>query len=145
MSERADKAVEKFLNGLNCSQAVFSAFSESYGLDRDTAIRIACGLGGGARLGEICGAASGAVLVIGLKYGNECYENLESKAHCYEKTREFLEEFQKRNGSVVCKELLDCNISTCEGMDYAKEKKLFITTCPRLVASAVELLEQLGY
>ena len=64
-----ENAKEMFAEGYNCSQSVLSAFSKKYGMSKDQSLSIACGLGGGMRIGEICGAVSGAVLVIGLRYG----------------------------------------------------------------------------
>jgi len=66
---KSQYAVELFRKGFLCSQAVLASFCDSYGLDRNSALKIACGLGSGMRCAEICGAVSGAVLVIGLKYG----------------------------------------------------------------------------
>jgi C_GCAxxG_C_C family probable redox protein len=106
---------------------------------------MACGFGGGMRNGEICGAVSGAVMVIGMKYGHYNIEDTVQKSDCYQKTVEFTDEFRKKNHSIICKELLECNIATLEGMNEAKEKNLFTTTCVEMVASAVELLEELKY
>ena len=58
---REEMAVGYFKNGYNCAQSTFSAFSEEFGLDKTTALRIANGLGGGVRCGEVCGAVSGAM------------------------------------------------------------------------------------
>ena len=70
MSERVVCAEEMFRSGYVCSQAVFATFSEMLGLDKETALKIANGFGGGiARKQEICGAVSGAIMAIGLKYG----------------------------------------------------------------------------
>ena len=67
---KPDDAEQCFRSGFTCSAAVFSAFSEELGLDTDTARKIACGFGGGiSHTGNICGAVSGAIMAIGLKYG----------------------------------------------------------------------------
>ena len=67
---KSDEALASFRNRFTCSSAVFSAFSDELGLDRDTAKKIACGFGAGiSKTGNICGAVSGAIMVIGLKYG----------------------------------------------------------------------------
>lgn len=145
MSVKSENAVELFNKGLNCSQSVFAFFSEDYGLNREFALKIGCGFGGGVRSGEICGAVSGAVMVIGLKYGNGCIEDMESKANCYSKTSEFLDKFRERNGSIVCRDLLECDISTEIGMRLARDKGLFSTTCVEMVRNSIELLEDLGY
>lgn len=143
MSTKSDASAENFLSGFNCAQAVFTAFCEKYGLNFETAAKLAGGMGGGFRFGQICGAASGGVLVIGLRHGASDPADKTSKAACNEKTKAFLEEFRKRNQSFICREILGCDISTPEGQ--AKAAPQFTTTCVDMVKSAVELLEELGY
>jgi C_GCAxxG_C_C family probable redox protein len=145
MSANQELAVGLFKSGLNCAQAVISVFCEKYGMDKETAHKIACGLGGGFRSGEVCGAASGAVLVVGLKYGQCKAEDAESKANCYAKTEEFLGKFREKNRSIVCREILGIDISTENGKKHAQEKALFRTICDDMVKSAVMILEDLGY
>ncbi|MEI6101092.1 MAG: C-GCAxxG-C-C family protein [Eubacteriales bacterium] len=145
MDSTASEALAAFNNGLNCAQTVLSAYCEKYGMDKETAYKIAGGLGGGFRSGEICGAVSGAVLVIGLKYGQNIPEDKLAKAECYVKTEEFIDAFRQMNGSAICRELLGCDISTSGGRDIAMEKDLFNTVCADLVKNAILLLEDLGY
>lgn len=137
MSEKANIASELFKGGKNCSQSVFGAFCQDYHLDQETAFKLACGLGGGARNAELCGAVSGAVLVLGLKYG-------ESKEICNAKTEEFTAQFRKENGSIVCRNILGCDISTPAGKEKALQENLFKTKCVDMVASAAQILEDLG-
>ena len=135
---RIKKATELFGGGYNCAQAVLSAFCTDYDLDADTALRIAGGLGSGVRNAEICGAVSGAVLVIGLKYGHD-------KALCNTKTEEFTAKFKKENQSIVCKDILKCDIATLDGRNKAIGENLFKTICMDMVKSAAAILEELGY
>lgn len=143
--DRTELALEDFRNNLSCSQAVFAAFSEDYGLPRETARKIACGLGGGARCGELCGAATGAVLVIGLKNGQSLPGDTEAKEFCNMQTSEFMKSFREQNGSCICRELLGIDISVGDNRLKAKERNLFNTICVDLVKSAVEILEDMGY
>lgn len=134
--KRIGTAVNSFKNGLNCSQALFSAFSEELGLDKKTAKRIASGFGGGMGCaGETCGAVTGAVMVIGLKHGDS------GKAASL--TKELLERFKDRNGDLICRTLLDCDISTDEGMAKARKNNLFASRCPKFVEDAAEIVEEL--
>jgi C_GCAxxG_C_C family probable redox protein len=114
-------------------------------MSKETALKIACGFGGGCRSGEICGAASGAVLVVGLKCGHFIVDNIESKKNCYAKTVEFLNTFRTKNRSVVCREILGYDISTDEGYKQAQSRDLFKTICFDMVKSAVSILEESGY
>ena len=151
MSEKSESAIALFLDDrFSCAQSVLAVFCEDYGLDKVTALKVASGLGGGVRCGELCGAVSGAAQVIGLKYGQFVAGDLETKNICYEKTREFALKFKEIHGSMVCRELLDGNdihfmwTSTDEkvkkmGLDFHVE------VCAKLVESAVKILEELGY
>ena len=138
-------AVEYFNSGFNCSQSVLATFCENYKMDKETALKISCGLGAGCRSGEICGAASGAILVIGLANGQCDANDKQSKSDCYAKTVDFLNRFRDSNQSIVCRELLGCDISTDEGMERAQREGLFGTTCVAMVKSAAEILDNSGY
>jgi len=145
MESNKDKALARFGKGFNCAQAVLSVFCEKYGLDLETALKISCGLGAGIRSGEVCGAASGAVLVVGLKHGHHIAEDKESKVNCYTKTEEFLNEFRKTHNTIICRDIIGVDISTEDGMKQAQDGNLFRTICDNVVRSAVTILEELGY
>ncbi|NOR14823.1 MAG: hypothetical protein GQ544_03880 [Candidatus Aminicenantes bacterium] len=144
MNDRIQESVEFFRSGFSCSQAVFAAFSESLGLKKELALKIAQPFGGGiAQRGETCGAVAGAYLVIGLKYGRTRPDDSAAKEKTYELVHEFIRRFQATHGSIVCKELLGHDLSTPEGHDRAAEAGLFDSLCPNLVKSAATLLEEL--
>jgi C_GCAxxG_C_C family probable redox protein len=143
MNKKSEQAVEFFESGCNCSQAVLGSYGPELGLDREQAFRVATGFGGGMRMAETCGAVTGAFMVLGLKYGNSTAEDKEGKAKTYEKIVEYTNRFKARNGSVSCRELLGCDISTPEGMEKAQENKLFSTICPKMVQEAAEILEEM--
>lgn len=145
MSLLSDSAIELFYQGFNCSQAVLGSFCEKYGMKQEDAFAISTGLGGGIRCGETCGAVTGGVLVVGLKYGNRNQDEDNSKSLCYQKTTEFINKFRERNGSIVCRDLLGCDIGNKEGMSQAIESGLFKKICPEMIRVAVEILEELNY
>ena len=137
-------AVSCFMKGFNCSQSILSTYGTQFGLTREIALKIAAGFGGGmGRVGKTCGAVTGAFMVIGLKYGIIKATKIKEKERTYELIREFISKFKDRNGTVACKELLDCDISTPEGRNIAMEKKLFIDICPNLVKDSAEILEEI--
>ena len=145
MSKRSEKAVACFEN-FNCAQSVLATCGPELGLDRESALRVAGGFGGGmGRLGEVCGAVTGAFMVAGLKHGKSQPDDDENdtREKAYALVYEFADRFRACNGSILCRELLGCDISTPEGRAQAKEKGLFDDLCPRLVQSAVEILEQM--
>ena len=136
---RPETAVACFKQGYSCSQAIFATYCGA--LDRDKALKIASGFGGGmARLGLTCGAVTGAVMAIGLKHGGATGAEA-AKQKTYELVREFKQRFEARNGSLICKDLLGCDIGTPEGMAEAREKQLFQQRCARFVRDTVELVE----
>jgi C_GCAxxG_C_C family probable redox protein len=141
---KADDAHRLFLKRFTCSAAVFSAFSEELGLDPDTARKIACGFGAGiSKTGNVCGAVSGGVMAIGLKYG----KYVEGDDAATEKTRalvrRFVEEFIRRNGSVNCTKLLGYDLSDPKAYAAAQASGIFIERCPPLVRDAADILEKI--
>ena len=141
---RVEEAVACFKEGFICSQAVLSAYSEKLGLDREIALKIADGFGGGmARMGETCGAVTGAFMVIGLKHGRAVVEDAPAHETTYDRVNEFVRRFESRNQSIVCRELLGCDISTPEGLQSARQQNLFTTVCPGYIRDAAEILEEL--
>ena len=129
MSNLSDKAKETFLLGFNCAQAVISVFCEKYGMDKDTALALTDGFGGGMRSGEICGAVSGAVAVIGLANArlNKNPDNI--KLNTRTKTVELTKAFMKKFEEIDCRELITGGR----------------LNCANYVAFAVETLEEMGY
>ena len=145
MESNKDIALARFGKGFNCAQAVLSVFCEKYGMDMETALKTSCGLGAGMRSGEVCGAVSGAVLVVGLKHGHNIAEDKESKVNCYTRTEEFLNKFREKHNTIICRDIIGLDISTEYGMKQALDGKLFRTVCDNVVLSAVTILEELGY
>ena len=133
---RIDEACNLFEEGYVCSQAVFGVFCEEFGLSKNDAFKIAACFGSGMRQAEVCGACTGALMAIGLKYG-------EDKKTCDRLSNRFFEEFRKENGSFICRDLLECDISTPEGVKYALDNNLFKEFCPKMVASAVKITEKI--
>jgi C_GCAxxG_C_C family probable redox protein len=138
MNQNVKTASELFTRGLYCSQAVLGAFSKKYDMEEKLALRISCGLNSGVRCSEVCGAVSGAILVIGLKYGDV-------SSVCNVKTEEYIQAFKDLNGSIVCRDILGLDISTPDGKEKAVNENLFKTRCLDMVRDAVQLLVHLGY
>jgi C_GCAxxG_C_C family probable redox protein len=141
MPTPAENAVTVFGQSFNCSQAVFSAFAGQFGLDKQTALKLASPFGGGvAHRGEICGAVTGALLALGLAHGASTPAG---KADIYRLSQEFLHQFEEKHGALHCRELIACDISTPEGWQEAKETGKFTNVCPALVRGAAELVQTL--
>jgi C_GCAxxG_C_C family probable redox protein len=137
-----DQAVEIFRTSFNCAQSVLGAFAGRFSLDPGTAARISTGFGGGmGRRQEVCGAVTGAVMVLGLAFGRAPDEDKNRQETTYAKTREFFAEFEKRHAAVNCRALLDgCELLTPRGQDRFKSEKM-IDRCQDFVRSAAEILD----
>lgn len=143
--EKSEKALAYFRNKFNCSQSVFTVFSPEYGYSEDDALKVSCAFGGGmGRQQQTCGAVTGALMAIGLKYGKGINDSEEMKQLTYSKTREFFEEFKKIHDSTNCRELLD-GLDMTDPEDHKKimGRNLFDIKCEEYVASAVKIAERI--
>ena len=141
--EHEDKAVDYYSRNFNCTQGVFTTYAIEHGIDEKLALRIATNFGGGARKGEMCGAVSGALMVLGLLYGHSESGDSECKARSYAMSEEYMNRFIAENGTVVCRELLGFDLSKPDELEKIKEKNLFHTVCPDMIRSAVRILDEL--
>ncbi|MCD8189266.1 MAG: C-GCAxxG-C-C family protein [Clostridiales bacterium] len=108
MNEKVKAAGENYQNGYNCAQAVFCAFAEELGLDEETAFRMMEGFGGGfGGRQEVCGAFSAATAVISYSISGHSEDN--TRAKTYRTVRKAAEIFEKKYGSIRCKEILQGN------------------------------------
>jgi C_GCAxxG_C_C family probable redox protein len=139
-----ERALSTFDEGYNCSQSVLSAWAAELGLDREAALSVATAFGGGmGHRGDTCGAVSGAFMAIGLKHGRLRADDEETRDLAYSLVNRFVEEFESRHGSVVCRELLGFDLSTPEGERLAEERWPDDMPCRGLVKDAAEILEEL--
>lgn len=123
---------------------MLSTYGPRFGLDREKALRVAGAFGAGmARTGATCGAVTGGLMVIGLKHAKIRPDDDGPRELAYALAQEFMDVFQERNGSLLCRTLLGADVSTPEGMVAVREGNLFATVCPRFVSSAAEILEGL--
>ena len=134
--ERKDKAVWYYKNGYLCSQAVLAACADECGITKEQALRLGTCFGTGMRKGEVCGACTGALAVLGLMH-----DDPKRRQPAYDRSERFLNAFRAANGSYLCNELLGCDVRTQEGVRAALDRCLFTEFCPGMVASAVEILE----
>ena len=144
MNTKSEIAVELFNKGFNCAQAVLASHSEEFGLDITLAHKIGCAfIGGIANNGEVCGAVVGALMLIGLKYGQYLEGDVDSKENTKKITNIYLQKFKQEYGTIICRELLKYNISMEEEAQKARDAGVFKTLCPLFVKKSVELAEEL--
>ena len=143
MSEKKDKAKELFKSGYNCSQSVLGVFCEELGLDFDTAMKISCPFGGGmGRMREVCGTVSAMFMVSGLAYSGSD-NSAQNKANQYKIVQELAQKFKEKNGSIICRELLEgIESSTNPKPSERNEGYYKKRPCIELVGDAVEILEE---
>lgn len=107
MESRREKARELFLEGYNCSQAVFVAYADKYGIDKELALKLSASFGGGmGRMREVCGAVSGMAMVAGMETGQTKPKDSDAKKANYDMVQKLARRFQEEYGSIICKELL---------------------------------------
>lgn len=143
MKMTEEKALRYFDGGLDCSQVVFEYGAEILGFDRKSALKIAAAFGGGMWRGDTCGCVTGALMAIGLKYGQCELGDEKTKSAMLAKKAEFEEKFAKEHGSCICREILKYDLSKPEEMQLIMEKQLLATLCPKVACTACHLLEDI--
>ena len=137
------KAVHLFGNGLNCSQAILTAFGEPYGVDPESAKKLGRPWGGGVgRMGQICGAVTGAIALLGYSQ-SDARDETDARNVISGSIQELVRQFAARNGTTVCRELLGADLSTEEGQKKIKEEMLVKKLCPKFVEDASAILAEL--
>ena len=138
---KVNQAVECFNNGFNCAQAVLSTYCEELELDQETALKLSCGLGAGmGRLGHVCGAVSGAYLLLGLKCGQSLPDDKKAKEKTYALIQEFSKRFEARNTTTICHDLLGVDLLSGDKAISAERVK---SVCPKMVRDAAEIIEEM--
>lgn len=131
--DKSKEALKDFGTKYNCSQAVISVFSEELGLDKELALKLSKGFGGGAARGELCGAVSGGIMALGLKYGDD--------------SKLYIDKFEKRieelYGSIRCEEMLGYNVSDENENKIIENKNLKTKMCPKIVEDVTIIVEQI--
>ena len=135
----SDEATELFKEGFNCSQSLLAVFGASLGIERDSALRIASAFGGGVgRMGDTCGVVTGALMIIGLRFGATSARDTVAKARTYEIVKAFLNDFKVRHHSVKCRDLLGFDISS-----KPDSGKIISKQCPKYLVDAVSIIEEI--
>ena len=139
----SERALKSFSEGYNCSQSVLLTFAEHWKCKDESIPKIATCFGAGiGRCGSLCGALTGGLMVIGMKYGtNEA--SMEKRLDAYELAKEFYERFKKKHGSVMCRELIDFDLSDPEQREKARLEGVHDKKCTVFIKNAVEILASL--
>lgn len=144
MECHAERAGELFLQGYNCAQSVFLAFSDELGLDRSAAARMASSFGAGmGRLREVCGAVCAMFLIAGIAAGYDDPADTDAKAAHYRRIQALAAQFRQRHGTLICRELL--GLEKAEGTPVAEERTAEYyqkRPCPMLVRVAADVMAE---
>lgn len=145
MKNRILEALEAFRNGYNCAQSVVSVYAQELGIQKNEALKLANPFGAGISYEqETCGAVTGALIVIGLKYGKGENGTDDDKKKTYEISRCLMNEFRGRNKSIRCRDLLDgLNMSTEEGMAEIRKQDMFRIRCSAYIRDVIEIMEKI--
>jgi C_GCAxxG_C_C family probable redox protein len=142
MTNQLDTASAYLQQGYACSQTVLSIYAARYGLLSERARAIAAPFGGGiGRTGQMCGAVSGALMVIGLHFWDDNADIRQTKESIYQHSQNFMDRFKALNGSIICRELTGVDMLDPQALQKAREELLFDQICPGFVRDAVQLLE----
>nr|WP_330398673.1 C-GCAxxG-C-C family protein [Lacrimispora celerecrescens] len=131
---------ELFLQGIDCSQVVAGAFAGELETDKVLLRKVSACFGGGMQCGETCGAVTGALMVLGMKYGHSEEGDPGQKQVMMQKTGEFKRLFGERYPSCICRDLLGHDISRKEELAKVMEKGLLLQFCPKVVEDTIEIL-----
>ena len=143
MSDRIDTAVAMFNDGYSCAQSLLAVYGPSFGVERQAALRLAAPLGGGlSRTDGPCGAATGALLVLGLVHGHDHPDDEAGAERIRTLTQEYLRRYDARKGSTMCTDILGHNLSHPGVPERVRDEQLSSETCPDAVRTAAELLEE---
>lgn len=138
--ELAQKAVQYYDDGYNCAQAVLLTLYEYLEPEGKSELvpKIAAGFGGGiGRCGSVCGALTGSIMAVGIKYApNET--GAEKRAKAYANSRALYQQFEKQHGTVFCRNLIKYDLSNPQELAKARQEKAFEKVCYKLIRSAVE-------
>ena len=145
MQDKKSKSLSYFNNSFNCAQSVVATYGPELGMSEDDCLKIATAFGAGmGKQQHVCGAVTGALMVLSLKFGKALNDPEVNKENTYNKAEEFLKTFESKNGSIHCKQLL-------QGLDMNNERDLikihelglFETACISYIKQAVDITEQL--
>lgn len=145
MQSRVEQAVQTFESGYGCAQSVFATYADLFGIDRETALKLASPMGGGiGRMREVCGTVSSMALLAGLKEGNIDPSDEEGRERIYLLVRKMSDSFREENGTIICRELLGLEEREQSAKPGKRTEEYYASRpCSRLVRCAAQLVEEM--
>ncbi len=144
--DKKQLAAHYHARGYGCAQSVLAPYAPDYGLSEELALKLGTGFGSGmGRMCEVCGALTGAFMVIGLKYGKvytDCNRYGNETETTYKLVAELAQKFAARNNTIYCRELIGHDLNDPAEREKVVEAGLFKTTCGKCIGDAMDLLEE---
>jgi len=141
----AENAKNNFKQGYNCAQSVFMTYAGRFGIDNDTALKMASSFGGGmGRMREVCGAVSAMFMIAGLAKGYTENDNDEIKGNHYQLIQNLAEKFKERNGTIICRELLGLEKGENNSFVPSKRTEQYYQErpCEDFISDACEIIDK---
>ncbi|MFW6363247.1 MAG: C-GCAxxG-C-C family protein, partial [Spirochaeta sp.] len=113
------------------------------GMDRETALKISSGFGGGMRCGEVCGAVTGGLMTLGMHSGHWVPGDQAAKNYSNTQANEFIQRFTRMHSTIICRQLLGYDISIESEYRHLRETGAFQKLCPGFIKDAVAILEEM--
>lgn len=145
MHTRTETALTKFFSGYNCAQAILYTFGPGLGMDGETALKVATGFGAGiARRGETCGAVTGGIMALSLKFGRGENQDRSATETAYRKAQDLMARFEQAHGSCRCLTLLNgCDLTKPEGQQQFRDENMLHTRCGKYVETVTGILDSM--
>ena len=143
VKNRPKHAIKRFLKSMKCSQAILETYAEEMGMSIELARKVSAAFAGGMGMGAECGAVTGALMVIGMKYGKTKDTDADADQKTFSSATAFVEAFKQKHGESKCSHLMGTDMGTPEGVKQAQDQGLFVSACPKFVKTAAQILDKI--
>lgn len=137
------EVLEQFRQGFDCSQVVLMAFAEELGYDEEELARMGAAFGGGMHHGDTCGAVIGALIALGMQFGNASAGEFHQKEEMNRKVKAFQEAFIERLQSTLCRDLIGFDMAVEGDFEKTQESGVILEKCPICCTVAIEEAQRL--
>lgn len=124
-----EKAINYHKQGYSCSESIVQAAIDE-GLCDKNLLSVATAFSRGMSSGCLCGAISGAQIVLGSNFGKNNSNGNEETARA--KAKEFIDEFKKKRKATCCRVLT-------AGLEFSSPERK--QNCEKLVGECSEILK----
>lgn len=138
-----ENIADSFMKGVDCSQIIMGEWADGLGLSKEDALKVSSAFGGGLGVGESCGAIIGAMLVLGMKYGNSAANQQLQKDVLNAKRAEFLDKFKKAHTHFACRDLIGYDFSKPEDVPKILDSGILFEACPCFIRTACDILREI--